>query len=194
MDPNNKVTYHLVYHADYAETRLQMCLLRYVAWCYGFLLVFLFWFQIFPNISKANIGILSWQVIYVLFIMTLAQRQHLRHALFLILLTLIFLLLNGWIATSFVYQLIECRYYRLCTDNGNAFVWVTIIMLTITLLNILVGILASKCISIVKKIEHSGANILINPKVSYDNKTHKLHSVDNLNLKMFVSDQDHNVY
>ena len=127
----------VVYHIDHVEARTYITILRLVTWMYGFALMFLTWMRIFDNIGKANIGMFSIQIIYVLFIYTLSYRQHLRHIVISLLFTLFALVFNACMTVSFTYRLVECRWYELCNDNGNAFLWATGIIATLFVFNLI---------------------------------------------------------
>lgn len=115
-----------------------MIALRYISWAYAILLVFIFWCEIFPNISKVQIGAMSWQILYILFLITLVQRQYLRSAVIVIVATLVVFASNFYLFISFVYKLIQCRWYTLCNDDASAFLYVTVLLGLLSLLNLLV--------------------------------------------------------
>jgi len=113
-----------------------MIIFNWTTWTYGILLVLLMSCQIFPNISKAEIIVFAWQILYVQYLTTLIQREDLRTAVLVLATSIIVLLSNTWSGIFFLYELILCRWYKLCFDNENAFMAVTIIIFTLILLNI----------------------------------------------------------
>jgi hypothetical protein len=151
----NEPVYDLVYHCDYRDARMYMICLRLITWTYGFILMFLLWMQIFPNIGKASVGIFSIQILYVLIVFTLCYRQHLRHAIIVIFFSLIISIFNGYMSVSFIYRLIECRWYELCNDNNNSFLWTTLFILTLFFLNICILFISSKTSLIIYKFQYN---------------------------------------
>ena len=147
------MSYDVVYHCDYVGTRTYMIILRIIAWIYGISLFFLFWLGIFPGIHKANITIFASQILYVLFLMSLAQRQFLRHTIIIIILTIFCLIVNGYMGFFFVYQLIECKWWKICNDNGKAFLYVTCITLLFFCLNVIILFISLNSFEIIKKLE-----------------------------------------
>lgn len=84
-----------------------VCLLNIIAWIYGFSVFFLFCLTIFPEVHKLYTIAFSAQIIYALFLVSLANHDTLRHNVTALIFSVPFLAINAAVLTVFLAKIIE---------------------------------------------------------------------------------------
>ncbi len=119
-------------------------LLNVISWTYGFCVFFLFCLTIFPDIHKLYTIAFSAQIIYALFLISLANRRTMRHTIVAFICAIPFIAVNAAMFTVLLAKVIELPHwlgFKLSVISGHdhtAISWAIILVSILMFLDLVI--------------------------------------------------------
>ena len=142
---NNKILEYYALRYGFLNMKGYIVIFHFLAWFYEFCLMFLIQFKVLDNMeNRFEIIMVSYEILYPLFIVCMLYNQTLRHFSVFPLFWIPITCLNLYFNYIFLNILYNCNDYQLCKSDKSVYMWFCGLFFMLTVLDAIILLLYSR--------------------------------------------------